>query len=664
MKRKIICLAICVACLMTVLASCGGTACEAHVDADKNSVCDNCGTPVVTIVEKVPTEEEVVDMIVAAIPEGATLGNVYATTVDKNLLSGEFEAKENLSQEVEMLTGRLVYYMYMLQVAGKDTTAENWPTEDKWTDTENEWTADGYLDDDKYTATFAVYDLLAKKDVFSFTTETFATEEDTEHMNYVRDIVLHDTNRYDDIDENLFFVVTTVTWTEEKEENEDEGTWTYEATDAYYFLNGTKFLDEADVDEDESFYIPREYSNNGQGVAYILVDETVYAIDDETYAILESAHESTMIERPRFNYRTDAYGLVVQDREIFVYDLTKWIECVYSYEVPVGADRFFLDNGNILVQESVILPESAVNYDYTDGRYKYDLVHTLVDIANKTETNLEFGYYVARRVDKNTVNPESADSVKNILEVKVISNKNLGKTLKLAFDDALAIIAEYDAILPEFVYEVELIADGVFKGDVVYGEGSAVTKLFNAKGEELATLPNSAAIYGTYIINEYKFYDFTMKLLFDPAAAEGDEDDYVIMARYDEYVLLLKGDDYYYWNATLAAPVCIVDDTNVEMVPSAEDATVLVPTNPNPLKEQYLVDDNESYYIIRTITTTTTAVEGADPEVDVVTEYVLYNAQGTEIFKSEKVIDGVDCREIDGTYVWTFMCDDTVYLAK
>ena len=84
MKRKIICLAICVACLVSMLASCGSNpnVCTTHVDADKNSVCDTCSMPVVTIVEKVPTEEAIVDMIVAAIP-GATLGDVFATTVEK-----------------------------------------------------------------------------------------------------------------------------------------------------------------------------------------------------------------------------------------------------------------------------------------------------------------------------------------------------------------------------------------------------------------------------------------------------------------------------------------------------------------------------------------------------------------------------------------------------
>lgn len=657
MKRKIICLAICVACLVSMLASCGSNpnVCTTHVDADKNSVCDTCSMPVVTIVEKVPTEEAIVDMIVAAIP-GATLGDVLATTVEKDLLAGKFEVNENLSKAENMddldNANRYWSYYFITQTKGLETTEENWPTEEEWVaagKAEADYKADGWKDDDKYTATFAIYDLLLNKDLYTFTTVEFAKDE-ANHVTAPDDVQLVN---------DFFFKVTTRVWTEEKDEEDEESTWTSELVDAYYFKNGTLFLDEAKTKKDETFYAP-VFNDLRDGIIYYTVDDTMYAFNFDTYAKLGEGAKDTFVKRPTFTYATDALGIVKQGNEYFVYDLAKWIECVYSYEAPANAQTFILNNGNILVQESVILPNSAVNYDYTDGNNKYDLVHTVVDIAAKTTANLELGYYVTY---VENIDGEGAEKVKNGLYVQTIVNKNLAKELFLICDDALAIIAEYNAVLPNFVDDVELIADNVFLATVVYGEGSSIRKLFNAKGEEIVTLPNSAVLYDTFILDNGKFYDFTMKLILDPLAAEKDEDDFIVGAMYDEYVILYKGNDTYYWNATLAAPKMIVDATNVEMVPSESDATVLVPTEPNPLKIQYLETAYEEYYIVCTTTTTTTKVEGEADKVEVVTEYVLYNAQGTEIFKSEDYIE-VDCMTVEDEGVWMIMADDGIYFQK
>ena len=97
MKCKIISLIICVACLISVLASCSNgkvEVCETCVDADRNAACDVCGTTVVTVVEKVPTEEQAVDMVVSAIPNTATLGDVIALTVSENAIPTTVEICE------------------------------------------------------------------------------------------------------------------------------------------------------------------------------------------------------------------------------------------------------------------------------------------------------------------------------------------------------------------------------------------------------------------------------------------------------------------------------------------------------------------------------------------------------------------------------------------
>ena len=671
MKRKIICLAICIVYLVAMLASCGAeeiVPCDVHADADKNTVCDGCGLPVITITEKVPTEEEVIDMIVAAIPDGAILGDIYATATDKTVLDGKFEVKENFSDRdgmIEMISDRFIYYGYYTQTKGADTTKETWPTEEEWpADSEEPYDANGYLADDKYTATFAVYDILNNKDIFSYTTEEFA-DPNAEHVNYIRSIEVY----------GLFIKVTTAVWYQTKYDYSEESYWGTTNSYAYYFADGTLFVDEAKVAENEIFYAPI-YDETVANVAYYTVGDVTYAFDTETGATLASGKTNIFVKRPVFTYANDSFGVVVKNGEYFVYDLSKWIECVYSYEAPAGAQVFVLNNGNLLVQQNVLLHNDAVNYDYTDGTNKYDLVHTVVDLAAKTATNIELGYYVQSVAAVSDA--MYAEGIKNTVVVNTIANKNLAKTITLLCDDALAIIADESAVLPEFVYNVTLINDNVFLGTVVYGEGSSIRKLYNEKGEEIATLPNGAVIYDTYIFNDGKFYDFTMKLILDPLADEENALQIIVMN--GNYVLLASDADIYYWNAAAKAPVMIVDATNVEMVPSVdpdapegeEAEEILVPSNPNPLKEQRLDEIDDLYYIVKTTTTTVKelplpedAVEGQEPETETVVEYeyVLYNAAGVEIFKSESEIE-LENLTVGEENVWVIASDDAYYFQK
>ena len=637
MKRKIICLAITVVCLIAMLASCSGSnACTAHADADKNSVCDSCGIPVVTIIEKVPTEVEVVDMVVATIPS-ATLGDAFNTATEKTVISGQFLANENVIKgQNDLISERFLYYWYVTQTDGLETTEENWPTAEEYTGTEP-YTQDGYLADDRYTTTWVVYDLLAKKNVFTFTSAKYA-DDGSHPVKDIESITLVD---------GLIKVVFRK-W----EYTESIDFWHSIYSNVYYFTNGTLFVDAEDVEEGDVFFPPvfeREYD----GVSYFVLGDTKYALDLEAGKVLATGSVDTFINRPYFDEMTDTHGFVVMNDTVYVYDLTKWIECVNAYELPAFYDDYwFLANGNLLVQEVIALPDSAVNYDYADGA-KYDLVHTVVDLVNKTETGLELGYSVCC-VDVAEEDSIYAAAVKNILHVYPIVDKsvNYNKDLYLLCDDALAIIAEEDAVNPDFVNGVTLIADGIFKGEVVYGEGSAVTKLYNAKGEEIATLPNNATIRSTYILADGKYYDFTMKLLFDPNANMLDP--YRVFVDGDGFLLLLKGDDVYYWNAKLEAPVLIADATNQAEAPDGEEAVTTY-----PVVAQSISTYSDNWYVVETVTTT--QVEGADDLV--VTEYALYNAENVKLLTSSEDFS-VNGTSIDGENVWIIISGDTCYFAQ
>lgn len=621
--KKLICLVICIACVLTMLASCGDdTVCEAHADADKNGSCDTCGIPVYTVVEKVPTEEEIVDMVVSAIPEGATLGNVWAFDAEGALT--EFKKADKLEDlkkapyDPMFLDDNrtLMAYYYITQTAGADTTSENWDDESDPT---------GFLADDKFTDTYVVYNILEDVNVCTYTTDEYTHAERNLSNNDVARVSL----------EESFFIKAEIidrSFNVYDDSDPDDGYWSSRTYYAYYLADGTKVFDERDHIDDGKWDMPTDFANDGR-YAYVTIGDVKYAYDIETCALAGQGDVGTFVNRPMFIYETDAYGYVMNNGKIFVYDLSKWIECVYSYEVPTSAETWVLANGNILVQETVTLPAGAVNYDYTDGMYKYDLVYTVVDVAAKSAKEIEFGYYIlnARVVDEYD---DYSAAVKNVLNVQAIKDKNLGKSLALACDDALAIIAEESAVLPQFVDSVYPIAENVFFGTVVYGDGSEVDKLFDASGAELATLPNGAWARSAYVECNGKYYDFTMKLIFDPMA---DEDaPYFVIAERQGYLLLRNGDDYYYWNASLTAPVMIAKATNVPEASSDPDADPVV--TPNPVIEQVLVDwYNLEYFIVKTTTTTASEVAGEDPTVDV--EYKVYNADNKCILTTETAVE-------------------------
>jgi len=650
--KKLICLIICIACILTMLVSCGEeeTVCDAHLDADKNNACDTCGTPVYTVVEKVPTEEEVVDMIVSAIPEDATIGSIWAFGEDGKTPLGEFKEAENLANlkdasSSNFVRSDLLYYEYKTQIDGTNTTDEN------WTDDTDPF---GYLKDDTFKITYVVYNATLDKNVYTYTTDEY-TYDEAQSGNYDR--------IYGgiDVEADIFLCVEIMDYEFElyDESNPDDGYWTYNYVYEYYLANGTKLSSSADVAEGEVYNPPYDFSVNGD-YAYVTVSDERHVYEIETCKLVDKGDKDTFLARPVFNFfMTDDYGYVMNNGKLFVYDLTKWIDCVFSYDMPSNGNVYVLANGNLFVQEETTLPSSAVNYDYVNAGSKFDIKYFVVDIAAKTETEVEFGYYVdmiAPAMDGENY----AATVKNLAHVREIKNKNLGKQMTLACDDAMAILADFGRALPEFVNDVTVIAKDVYLGEVVYGEGSSIRKIFNAKGEELATVPNNATVRENYIECNGKYYDLTMKLLLDPVA---DADNpFILLAEYNEYLLFRQGNDEYYWNVKLPAPVMIAQHTNVPVVLPGEDPVEL----PNPVKEQELINMEDNYFVVRTTITTTVETPAADPadpptiDTQITYEYKVYNVENKCILTSATALN----INTLGEMVVAMDAENNIYVAK
>ncbi|MBR2929777.1 MAG: hypothetical protein IKC32_00975 [Clostridia bacterium] len=605
MKSKIICLLICIASVISLLASCGTPACEAHADEDKNRACDNCGIPVYTVVERVPTDEAAVEMVVTPIPTDKKLGDLYKTDYEENPKVGDFTLIEDftLGDVINRFDNdRYIFYGYTEQTAGTETTLEN------WTDTSY---PTGYLDDDKYIDHWCIYDVLGGETCFSLAGREYTIQE-------LWDGHVDDVSCTESMGE--FLNMREYRWT--KDEN---GYWSQKEIDTYRFFNGDLIIssEETGVDSDLSF----SWYGDRNGIEYYEISGNMYAISFDEDKIIHKEDMDSFVFRPDFDYVTDTHGYLYSGGKLLVYDLSKWIECVYSYELPDGASYFYLADGNILIQRVVILPDSAKNYDYTDGT-KYDLVYTLIDPIAKTETEIEFGYYV-NYSDVYVDDYGFVDSVKNILNVSIIENKNLGKKVDLACDSSLGIIAEIDAVLPELVESVILVADGVFMGDIVYGDGSLVTALFDAEGNRLATLPEKAILSNGVIVVEDKYYDMKLDKLFDLNADPEHPYSYAGML---DGALLVADDEGQYYCKPGNELVPVMDYTNV---PSSDG--IDTPELPDPILVQRPIMHSGVLFVVET--SSTTLVEGTP--VTTYT-YTVYNQEIEKVLEIDYFVDDMN----------------------
>ena len=589
MKSKILCLAICLFCIVAALVSCGDK-CEAHVDADKNTLCDNCKVPVVTITEEVKTET--VEMIVSAIPEGATLADVLV--YEKDHVLGTLTKKDFKMTDVVDRYFDFILYTYKAQGSNYKTWVMYNPFNDA-------------------------------------TVTLFTADHDGEEVR-VSDLY------------GLFAAAI------KNYKNSEDGFETYYDV---YTCAGEKLFSTKEDSKGKAIEMADEPSFDPKtGCTYITAgidgDNTVYVID-KNGKLIHKADEDMFIDHPDFVEADDNYGFVIKTNSgfdtnspllaaapldgmnatIYMYDLSKWIECVYAYEVPTDlkyVQAFALEGGKILVQGLKSLPSDAVNYDILEAGAKYDVVYILVDAAAAKAETVEFGYLITS-VDRDT--DEYPDAVKYVINANTIENQSFGKSVKLYAKEDLSIVAEWNALLPDFVTNAVALADGNYKGDVKYGEGSEVTKIFDAAGNELATIPNNATVAENWINVDGKYYNFKMQLIFDPKA--DTENPYTNITSYGSYLLMRKDDNVYYWNATMTAPVMIA----------------------NHESNQTVVNNTATNFIVKTTT------NGVD-------SYALYSAENVKVLETSVAIDNVSLKtNSSDAYYWEVsLKDGTLYVGK
>lgn len=462
MKRKILVFLAAILCITALLVSCGGdcathldenadgkcdnceadvTVCTAHTDADDNNYCDTCKKAVVKL--EVPTD--IADLVVKPLPEGGALtdyvltdyqSNTYVLAaateipVDGTVIDSYYAVLGNCDHDLDLNEDNQCDVCNRLIVFTNDERAV---VAVKSTATAGEG-ADAVT-----TVTYTVYDILAGKALYTYSY--------TEKTNVQVDVYISL--------ENFGYTVSIHTKTttpavapateDTVAHQYDAAIYTYAATSIYSY-SGTEEPGELD------FSFPDAAESN---IFYVEIDGTTYAIDEATGAVITSGRSDIFVKRPAFDKIVGNYGFVMNGStpisvsSVYVYDLTKWIECVYVYEVPANQtvnQVFQLDNGNMLVQSLAMLDQNARKYDILMSGAKMNITYTYVDVAAKTAAEVDFGYLIADCQNGEAVDVLWNDSVQNIMTVAPIANGavDTNNTIALVIDNDLTIKYAFD----------------------------------------------------------------------------------------------------------------------------------------------------------------------------------------------------------------------------
>ena len=335
-------------------------------------------------------------------------------------------------------------------------------------------------------------------------------------------------------------------YTVETYEIDDEGAFVGR-TIAYYTYDGKQMASQAwnsasDTSWETLFAQIAPSTHTQNGVVYLPFSDKVWAMDEVTSEVLlENAEKMGLVYRPAFDQVCEGkYGYIEKDGKINVYDLTKWIDCVGTYDIPdnyVNSDWFVLSNGTILVQGVVYLDPNAVSYDLLESGAKLDLVYTVVDVVKETAKAVEFGYMV---IDVTSPDEEFfTDKAENIAVIApIVSGRisTLPKTVILNNDMTIA------ADVTEAI-EYRLVADELFIKEEEIGLTDQIY-IVDVNGDVKAYVPYSADIMEEYIYYNGKVYNFLMEEKLDFAKAGLG-----IRAEYPTYMIVFDSEEstnYYY----------------------------------------------------------------------------------------------------------------------
>lgn len=361
---------------------------------------------------------------------------------------------------------------------------------------------------------------------------------------------------------------------------------------------------------------------------YYFYDLTLYENKNGALTEVKKVPENLALSEFEELKYNDEYFYLIDDEIIMVFD--KEFAFVSSWTAPNNMQddafaAYVLNNGNIFVQYTEILKDTAEKYDlydYTDNDVmrKYDLISLIINPENGKTKEVELDYFVENLFTY-------SDMIKNI-EDNGMSNP----FKKEAFENLAFIVPIVNGLPDESETAVDIVtfsnngtiqksfklADGQLAGfcmpvdkniylvRTVYGEA-----LVDKKGELIeAFYGNNFELVGKYIVTERAIYDLNMEVLYDlkenKATVRKVIDDVI-------YLEIVTDDDY--------RILAFENGKTKEICNYDSDA---------PSRISFIAYDR--FYALCTVTIDASSEPAA-------ATYVYYNSDGTEIYRSENRIE-------------------------
>ena len=487
MKSRIFALILALCCLSLLLVACDDEACVDHIDADNDLTCDSCGATLYVSTTEPENETEAMTSVDNHTHVDKEPADEYCDICGKNIVMvfrpSEPEEEET-RVEMEVLTAPSdADPMDFIDLGEPKQPVSSMETETEGIDFETElkgtivWVKEevteivtdenSFYEEEteiKVSGTrYNVMDLLTGEKVIPTTT--------IPSIDFEYPVLSHSAPHDVTIDVGSFyFIVTRIAYSSEKQtvEGDDPAeTTVYSVSVAKtaYTYSGIQIAREtweAKYDDAQGRYVSKdgtdftdlwkleEYDDHSNpAYAFFTYDGSIHLINKTSNEILPGGNALTFVNRPTFNYTSDAFGYVRNDNTLYAYDLSQWLECVYTYTIPnyyVDPSLFLLENGSMLLQADVQLPDDAVSFDYRSDDAKYDIVYVLIDPAAKTATEIEFGYRIKELVTGEAVYTEKATNVFVVHPIKqsIIDNSH---EMILAVDNNMNVLCE----LPDLI---------------------------------------------------------------------------------------------------------------------------------------------------------------------------------------------------------------------
>ena len=474
--------------------------CEAHVDEDADKICEVCGRAIVVIVENVSNAPETeVPMVVNPVPDDAAASDYINTKLPAN----EFFSASQKLEGLQNIIGNFAYCTYEAKDGQVYHKVIDLASNKEVASYQNVYTGIGYE---------TVYEISLSE--YWFTLRTIRNEVRAETETYWEDQYNPETGYWESVEKTRVVEVREIV----------ESTWA-----AYSYAN--KMIGKAytiDYRNDygyEPFQAPTFLYEYGTQEYYVLSGETVYVIDPASHDIIYEQNKDIIVARPQFTQVAGNYGYVFNETSVYVYDLTSWINCVYSYTAPstyLDMEMSMLQNGNVLVWANVVLPDKAVSYDFLEYGKKYDMVYVILDPKNNTEKTVEFGYSIESVFGIGNVvellasvgyNTFTAAAEKfNMAVVYPVENDyiNLNAPMYLIVDDELNIMYQTN------IASTVLVANDKYLTYIEFNDGRFVYELVDINGKHIDYLSTTVVPgLGYKITEDYTVMTYNNEVIFD-----------------------------------------------------------------------------------------------------------------------------------------------------